>query len=230
MKALVVGGTGSVGKKIVGILSAQGADVFYSSRATRGPLTEGTHFRWDASEKFVPPKNLICRDAELLLFYCVGLPSSKQTIRETKISEFERLFQSNALGLIRVYQAIKNAGQVRLNIIAISSDATLSARPNNGPYTISKVALETIARTIAFEDGESGTRINVLAPSLIDSPMARKISGYAGRKNFSDVVSTLPNGRALVPAEVARAAIEMSLSKSWSYTNGQVFRLGAPPR
>lgn len=230
MKALVVGGTGSVGQEIVKNLERQSIRSYYTSRRAENISNTTTGILWDAPGRFVPPKELLSEDRPLLVFYCVGSPSSKLPVRETEIEEFSRLYDTNCLGLVQVYQALKKSGQKELSVVAISSDATVSARSNNGPYSASKSALEVISRTIACEDGQAGTRINILAPSLIDSPMARQINRSIGRADFDDVVRDLPYGRAISPAEVARAAVDIAMADQWSYANGQVFRMSAPPR
>jgi NAD(P)-dependent dehydrogenase (short-subunit alcohol dehydrogenase family) len=71
-------------------------------------------------------------------------------------------------------------------------------------YATSKAAVETLVRLAAFEGTASGVRVNVVAPALVDTPMAgRALAAPA-------VVARLPElmplgGRATDPAAVAEA-------------------------
>jgi len=71
-------------------------------------------------------------------------------------------------------------------------------------YATSKAAIETLARLAAFEGTATGVRVNVVAPALVDTPMA------ARALTNPEVAARLPElmplgGRAAIPAEVAEA-------------------------
>ncbi|PCH73959.1 MAG: hypothetical protein COC12_04350 [Rhodobacteraceae bacterium] len=230
MRALVLGGTGAVGREIVQILLSQGIEVFVTSQNGVSHDARVTSIKWNATEQFDPPRQLFEGITKLSVFFCIGIPSSKQLVRDTPIEQFKDLFDTNTLGLVRVYKAIRTSDLEDVSIVAISSDATVSAREKNGPYSASKTALEIVARTIACEENGGKFRINVIAPSLIDSPMARKINILAGETDFRKVINRLPQGRAISPKEVALAAVDIATASQWSYANGQVFRLSSAPR
>jgi NAD(P)-dependent dehydrogenase (short-subunit alcohol dehydrogenase family) len=71
-------------------------------------------------------------------------------------------------------------------------------------YATSKAAVETLVRLAAFEGATSGVRVNVVAPALVDTPMAARALGAA------HITARLPEllplgGRAATPDEVAEA-------------------------
>jgi len=230
MRALVLGGTGAVGKEIVQILLSQGFELFVTSLNGVSDDARVTSIKWSATEQFDPPRQLFEGITKLSVFYCIGVPSSKQLVRDTPIEQFKDLFDTNVLGFVRAYKAIRTSNLEDVSVVAISSDATVSAREKNGPYSVSKTALEVVARTIACEEIGGKFRVNVIAPSLIDSPMARNINRLMGEPDFGRVTSRLPQGRAISPKEVALAAVDIATASQWSYANGQVFRLSSPPR
>ena len=230
MRALVVGGTGAVGREIVELLLQRNLEVFSTSRRGEQVDSRVITLKWEASEKFNPPGALCDGGPKLLVFYCVGTPSTKNLVRDTPIEEFSELFDKNALGFVRVYKAIRDCTFGDVNIVAISSDATMSARSRNGPYSVSKTALETVAHTIVREEEKEGFRLNIVAPSLIDSPMARRIKELAGEPDFEKAIRDLPQNRAIAPKEVAQAAVDIAMADQWSYANGQVFRLSSLAR
>ncbi|MEM7601316.1 MAG: SDR family oxidoreductase [Verrucomicrobiota bacterium] len=228
--ALVLGGTGAVGSQIIEILLERKAKVIATSRDGKRLNSRSIPVQWNAENSLPLSMHLDKEDRHLLVFYCVGASSSKMKVSETDCNEFRDLFEVNVLGFVRVLHAIKTCTLESVDCVAISSDATVSARALNGPYSASKSALEIVSRTIASEEGSEFFRFNVLAPSLIDSEMARSINRKIGNLNFQDVTSRLPMGRAISPEEVARAAVDLAGAKQWSYTNGQVFRISSPPR
>ena len=72
-----------------------------------------------------------------------------------------------------------------------------------------------------------GVRVNVLAPSLVDSPLADHILQLKGVVDRHAYVDMLPQGRMITTLEVAEAAVSMGLDLQWDYANGQVFRLAS---
>jgi NAD(P)-dependent dehydrogenase (short-subunit alcohol dehydrogenase family) len=227
--ALVVGGSGAVGTAICDQLICLGLTV-YATRTTDGSQQHVRWLRWSAGEPFTPGQALGNADLRAL-FYCVGIPSSKTRLLETALDEVTQSFAINATAMLSVLtnlrSTIRRSGTC---VIAISSDATTSTRALNGPYTASKLALEAFCRTIAIEEQEHKVRANVLCPSLIESSMGDASLLRSGVTDLAAHKVALPGGRALSPAEVARAAISIAFDSQWQLCSGQVFRLGAPPR
>jgi NAD(P)-dependent dehydrogenase (short-subunit alcohol dehydrogenase family) len=87
-------------------------------------------------------------------------------------------------------------------------------------YATSKAAVETLVRLAAFEGAASGVRVNVVAPALVDTPMAARALGTAG------ITARLPElmplaGRAATPDEVA-GAVAWLLSPASAQLTGAV--------
>ncbi|MFQ6030256.1 MAG: SDR family NAD(P)-dependent oxidoreductase [Dehalococcoidia bacterium] len=61
----------------------------------------------------------------------------------------------------------------RGDIIMISSALAQMLRANQGPYSISKVGMEALAHTLAKEEYPYGTRVNIVAPGLVETEMGR---------------------------------------------------------
>jgi NAD(P)-dependent dehydrogenase (short-subunit alcohol dehydrogenase family) len=86
-------------------------------------------------------------------------------------------------------------------------------------YATSKAAVETLVRLAAFEGAPAGVRVNVVAPGLVDTPMAaRAVSdpGIQGRLG-----TLMPLGGVTTPAEVA-AAVSWLLSPASARVTGAV--------
>ncbi|WP_181781793.1 SDR family NAD(P)-dependent oxidoreductase, partial [Pseudonocardia pini] len=57
-------------------------------------------------------------------------------------------------------------------VVAVSSLASFGAGHANIAYTTSKAALNSMCRSLALEYAPHGVRINVVAPGMVDTPMA----------------------------------------------------------
>lgn len=87
-------------------------------------------------------------------------------------------------------------------------------------YATSKAAAETLVRLAAFEGAATGVRVNVVAPALVDTPMA------ARALTTPELTARLPElmplgGRAASPEEVA-AAVTWLLSPASARVTGAV--------
>lgn len=162
------------------------------------------------------------------VFACIGAPSTKRTITDTPVAEFESVHQANVISLVRTWHAIADrARQDNASVLAVGSDAGQAARPNNDPYTAAKAALEALVATLAKEEHPHGVRVNLLAPSLIDSPLAHHVMSLKGVTDPATYYAQLPWGRALTLEEAAATCIDLATAKHWAYATGQIYRLGA---
>jgi NAD(P)-dependent dehydrogenase (short-subunit alcohol dehydrogenase family) len=102
------------------------------------------------------------------------------------------------------------------------------AAATSGPYTATKAALQSVAVTLAREEAVNGVRVNVLAPSLIRSPMAEEVLRRKGVSDPEAHYRALPWGRPLDADEVAAARLAVALDPPWRYVSGRVIPLTGP--
>jgi NAD(P)-dependent dehydrogenase (short-subunit alcohol dehydrogenase family) len=87
-------------------------------------------------------------------------------------------------------------------------------------YATSKAAIETLVRLAAFEGTASGVRVNVVAPALVDTPMAgRALTTPAVLARLPELMPL--GGRAATPEAVAGAVVWL-LSPASAQTTGAV--------
>ncbi|MFF3128355.1 SDR family NAD(P)-dependent oxidoreductase [Streptomyces sp. NPDC057908] len=234
--AVVTGASGALGAAIRTRLVSKGWQVVATYR-TRPPADDDCEsgvswVRFDAAEESATTALRTAVDAcpgqLCAVFACVGAPSTKKAVADTDVSEFEAVHQANVVSFVRTWHAVaERARRDGASILAAGSDAGQAARPGNGPYTAAKAALASLVITLAKEELDNGVRVNLLAPSLIDSPLARHVMALKGVTDPDAYYTQLPWGRPLALHEVATTCIELATAAHWSYATGQIYPLGA---
>jgi len=151
-----------------------------------------------------------------------GIASRGNSVASTDPAEMRRVVAVHAIAPFVLSKAalphLRAAG--RGDIIMISSVATQLMSANGAPYSMGKAAQEALARTIAKEERKHGVRCNIVAPSLTDTDMGRKLSKARGTANIRDLDANSPFGRVSTPEDVA-AAVVWLVSDGNPYANGQ---------
>lgn len=157
---------------------------------------------------------------------CVGVPSSKRRVADTDPDEFDAVFTGNVTSVVRLWQALcSRARDGSAGVVLLGSDTTTTLRAGNGAYSTAKAGLEALSTTLAAEEAEYGVRVNLVAPSLVASPLAESVLALKGVPNVDDYYRGLPWGRPLSPVEVACVVVEIATTPHWRYASGQVVRL-----
>jgi NAD(P)-dependent dehydrogenase (short-subunit alcohol dehydrogenase family) len=112
------------------------------------------------------------------------------------------------------------AGQDSGSIVNISSTYGHKGAAGGTAYVSSKFAVEGLTKTVALEQGNSGIRVNAVAPGLTDTAMADRFTGTAEVNDA--LVATVPMLRRGSPEELANAIVFIS-SPEASYITGTVF-------
>jgi NAD(P)-dependent dehydrogenase (short-subunit alcohol dehydrogenase family) len=104
------------------------------------------------------------------------------------------------------------------SMIALSSVAGVIGFPKMSPYITSKHAVCGLVKTAALELGETGIRVNAIAPGPIENRMMRSLESQLSPKDSKGMYKTV---KALVPMkrygtneEVARMAVFLASDES----------------
>jgi len=106
-------------------------------------------------------------------------------------------------------------------IVTISSSSAQSGAPNMTHYAASKGGVIALTKALAVEFARQGITANTIAPSLVDTPMARQAEADGDFPGVDLVGSMVPLGRAGTPADIA-AACSFLCGEGGSYITGQI--------
>jgi NAD(P)-dependent dehydrogenase (short-subunit alcohol dehydrogenase family) len=106
-------------------------------------------------------------------------------------------------------------------IVTISSSSAQSGAPNMAHYAASKGGVIALTKALAVEFARQGITANTIAPSLVDTPMARQAEADGDFPGVDLVGSMVPLGRAGTPADIA-AACSFLCGEGGSYITGQI--------
>jgi NAD(P)-dependent dehydrogenase (short-subunit alcohol dehydrogenase family) len=106
-------------------------------------------------------------------------------------------------------------------IVTISSSSAQSGAPNMAHYAASKGGVIGLTKALAVELARQGITVNTIAPSLVDTPMARKAEAAGDFIGVDVVAPMVPLGRAGTPDDIAEACAFLC-SDAGSYITGQL--------
>ena len=100
-------------------------------------------------------------------------PTPLRLLLDTDCEDLERVLAVNVLGPFRLTKALAGSMALRGSgvVVHVSSDASVSAYPRWGAYSVSKAALDHLARLWAVELAEHGVRVFSVDPGEMDTVM-----------------------------------------------------------
>jgi len=202
------------------LLHAQNANVYVVSRSPSTGWPDDIQYlqadvteNGDAIEMFLPQQLHG-------LVYSVGSINLKPFNRLTE-TDFLNDYQLNVLGAVKIIQyslkQLKNAGGA--SVVLISSVAAKIGMPYHASIAAAKGAVEGLALSLAAELAAQQIRVNVVAPSLTDTPLAQNLLSSPEKREAS--AKRHPLGKYGQPEDVSQA-IAFLLSDESSWITGQV--------
>ncbi|BEI36597.1 SDR family NAD(P)-dependent oxidoreductase [Polynucleobacter sp. HIN7] len=140
----------------------------------------------------------------------------------TTMNELRRLFEINFFGQLLLTQGIVRLMQRHKegSIINISSTAACIADPGTLGYGSSKAAFVRASQSMATEFGNSGIRVNAIAPGLTRTDMFDQMTPAAREK----LINSSSLKRAAEPQDIANAALFLASNLS-TFVTGQILRV-----
>ncbi len=231
---IVTGGSRGIGRAIVELFAAEGADVTFFYRSDAAAAEEAVAAARRASRTVSALRvdvrdSAACRDAVEGVVERAGrvdiLVNNAGVIRDNPLAAFEDqdvadVLDTNVTGVFNVSRAVvphmiaKRAGRI-VNLSSVSGEKGGRGQTN---YAASKGAINAFTRALAVELAPRKINVNAVAPGVIETEMSAAVREMAG----DEVKSKILLRRFGTPEEVAYAVWFLASAYA-SYVTGQVF-------
>lgn len=231
--ALVTGGGRGIGRAIVEVFAAEGADVTFFYRENRKSADAVVAAARERAQRVTAEQVDVrdrgaCAAAVERLAERAGridvLVNNSGVVRDDLLAALEEedvraVLDTNVVGAFNVTHAVaphmisRRAGVI-VNVSSVAGDKGGRGQTN---YAASKGALNALTRALAVELAPRGVRVNAVAPGVIDTDLSRAVRERAG----AEIESRILLRRVGTPAEVA-AVVAFLASRHASYLTGQV--------
>ena len=149
---------------------------------------------------------------------------SFQPLLEITPESWARIIEINLTGTFWCVQVavpdMIDAGWGR--VVTISSQSAQSGAPNMAHYSASKGGVIALTKSLAVDLARKGITVNTIAPSIVDTPMARAAEASGDFPGVDVVGPMVPLGRAGTPADIAAAVSYLCSEDGGSYITGQL--------
>lgn len=217
---LLIGGSYGIGYELAKELQKEN-NVFVASRTSENLSGINiTHIPFNASTDTL--------DTSILpaiidgLVYCPG-SINLRPFRGLKLETFESDMHINFFSMVKVIQSIlpQLSASEQSSIVLFSTVAVKMGMPFHTSVSASKGAIEGFAKALAAEYAPK-IRVNVIAPSLTDTPLADKFLSNEEKKEKS--AQRHPLKRVGTTEDIAQMA-SFLLNKRSSWISGQIFHV-----
>ena len=153
------------------------------------------------------------------LVYAPGSINLKPFNRLTE-EDFRNDFEINVLGAVKIIQKLLSnlKKEDNASIVLFSSVAAKTGMPFHASIATSKAAIEGLTKSLAAELAAQKIRVNAIAPSLTETPLASQLLYSEERREAS--AKRHPLQKIGQPEEIAKMVVFL-LSESGSWITGQ---------
>ncbi len=216
---LIIGASSGIGEGLAKYLSEHGNKVYATYNSKSLSVNTEASQKWDAlseDELSIIPDEL---DG---LVYCPGTINLKPFHR-IKPSDFLEELNINFMGAVKSIQQSLNALKKGNNssIVLFSTIAVQNGMPFHAGIASAKGAIEGLTRSLAAEFAPL-IRVNAIAPSITDTPLAGKLLGTDDKKEAS--ANRHPLKKVGTVSDIVHAA-DFLLSNKSSWMTGQIMHI-----
>ncbi len=216
---VMIGGSSGIGAALIQQLDQQGHQIFSISRTAQLPPGLKNVQAYTGDILNADLSGLPFPEAIDGVVYCPGSIELKP-FRSLKPEQFLQDFHINVIGAVKTLQMLekrlKKSGQA--SVVLFSTVAVGQGMPFHASIASAKGAVEGLCRSLAAEWAPA-VRVNCIAPSLVDTPLASKLLANEKRREASD--ERHPLKRVGTPEDLASMANYL-LSDQAAWITGQV--------
>jgi len=234
--AVVIGGSGGIGREICGRLAQHGTDVALSYRSNAGGAGEAVELVKQAGRRALSAQVDLSEPAAVAAFfgevaegfgrvhtlvYSAGADIPLTHAAQIELADWERTIDGELTGFFNVVKAaVPHMRAEGGAIVAVTSAGLRRHPPRDILSTVPKAGIEALVRGLAREEGRYGIRSNAVALGVIDAGHFHKVQ----RQLTPAFVEAMKNNTVVrrlgTPREAADAVVFLASSAS-SYTTGQ---------
>ena len=212
---IIFGATSGIGKATAQAILDRGDNVISISRSDVG-LPGSEHISLDITTDEIPLDRI--PDSCKGLVYCPG-SINLRPFRSMKMSTFQSDMEINFFGAVKAVKAcLGKLEKGSSSVVFFSTVAVQQGMPFHASVAGAKGAVEGLTRSLAAELAPD-IRVNCVAPSLTDTPMAGRLLSNEARRQASE--ERHPLKRVGSPEDVAAMALFL-LDDRAGWMTGQI--------
>ncbi len=226
--AVVTGGAGGIGAAVLARLAEDGFTPVSWDLADADAIP-GFAYAVDVTDPVALEAAALRTRAEAgpirALVVNAGILGPVARVWELDPAQIRRVLNVNLVSAFLTLRAVipgmlKNPGPDRGRIVLMSSVQAKEGTALSGAYAASKAGLIALTKVLAKELAAEGILVNAVTPTVVRSAMEHSLTP----ERRADLLSRIPLGRFLEPAEVA-AQVAWLCGPDCTFSTGAVFDL-----
>jgi NAD(P)-dependent dehydrogenase (short-subunit alcohol dehydrogenase family) len=216
---LLIGASSGIGHALALNLQAQGATLFTAGRRQPEGI-QSTHMMWDVAAPESQDFASLLPDVLHGLVYAPGTINLKP-FQRLAVQDFRNDLEVNVIGAVAAihaaYPALKKSKNA--SIVLFSTVAAKLGMGMHSSVSVAKSAVEGLTKALAAEFAPYAIRVNAVAPSLTDTPLAGFLLEGDVKRDAAN--KRHPLNRVGTPDDIAGMAAYL-LSDQASWITGQI--------